>query len=76
METIHVVQPFVRIRSGLMPKLPMQFGSIAAAARRAEMIAHEFAGVIAYSMDIDEAGGDYSQPVVHFQAGDVPELDE
>lgn len=37
METIHVVQPFVRNRSGLMPKLPMQFGSIAAAAYSGEM---------------------------------------
>lgn len=75
METIHIVQPFLRVRSGLVPSLAQQFSTADAAARRAEMVAADYAGIVAYSMDVDEVGGEYGTPVVHFKAGDVPDLD-
>lgn len=75
METIRIIEPFLRVRSGLMPSRAVQVSSSALAAQRAEKIAHEYAGIVAYSMDVDEEGGDYGQPVVHFKAGDVPELE-
>lgn len=75
METIHIVQPFQRVRTALMPALAQQFKSAEAAARKAEAVAGDYAGIVAYSMDVDDVGGDYSRPVVHFKAGDVPELD-
>jgi hypothetical protein len=74
METIHLVQPFDRTRGGLMPRLVLQYKSADEAARRAGLLAEQHAGVIAYSMDVDEDGGDYSAPRVLFEAGEVPEL--
>lgn len=74
METIHIVQPFERTRGGLMPRMAMQFSTAERAATRADAIAADYAGVVAYSMEVDEVGGDYSDPVVHFSAGEVPEL--
>lgn len=75
METIHIVQPFTRVRSHLMPALAQQFSSADAAAWRAGIIANDYAGIVAYSMDVDEDGGEYSDPIVLFKAGEVPELD-
>lgn len=40
----------------------------------APRLADKHAGVIAYSMDIDEEGRDYGAPRVLFQAGKLPEL--
>lgn len=52
METIHVVQPFTRTRAGsLVPSLAQQFSTPQAATARAEVIASEYAGIVAYSMD-------------------------
>ena len=42
---------------------------------RAETIAPQYAGVVAYSMDLDEVGGESSTPRVLFCAGEVPELE-
>ena len=75
METIHIVQPFTRTRSGLLPSLAQQFNSPEAAAERAEVIAGEYAGVVAYSMDVDEIAGDYGTPKILFKAGDVPDME-
>ena len=74
METIHVVQPFDRVKKGLMPRQVLQFKTGDEAARRAGLLADKHAGIVAYSMDVDEDGGDYSVPRILFQAGDVPEL--
>lgn len=74
METIHVVQPFDRGAKGLIPGQVLQFKTAAEAARRAERLADKHAGIVAYSMDVDEEGGDYGTPRVLFESGDVPEL--
>lgn len=74
METIHVVQPFDRVRNGLKPGQVLQFKTADEAARRAGLLVEKHAGVVAYSMDIDEESGDYGTPRVLFQSGDVPEL--
>lgn len=74
METIHVVQPFERVRNGLKPGHVLQFKTADEAARRAERLADKHAGIIAYSMDVDEDSGDYGTPRVLFKSGDVPEL--
>ncbi|HEY8587291.1 MAG TPA: hypothetical protein VIL60_11290 [Rhodanobacter sp.] len=74
METIHVVQPFERVRNGLKPGQVLQFKTADEAARRAERLADKHAGIIAYSMDVDEDSGDYGTPRVLFKSGDVPEL--
>jgi hypothetical protein len=58
-----------------MPRLVLQFKSGDEAARRAALLADKHAGVIAYSMDVDEEGGDYGAPRVLFRVGDVPELE-
>lgn len=74
-ETIHIVQPFTRAKGqGHVPKLALQFKTAGEAASRAESIASSYAGVIAYSMDIDEDAGEYSDPRVLATYGDVPEL--
>ncbi|MEO8777747.1 MAG: hypothetical protein ABI389_03665 [Rhodanobacter sp.] len=74
METIHVVQPFDQVDRRLVPGQVLQFKTADEAARRAERLADKHAGIVAYSMDVDEDGGDYGTPRVLFQAGDVPEL--
>lgn len=74
METIHLVQPFDHVRGGLMPRLALQFKSGEEAARRAGLLADKHSGIVAYSMDVDEEGGDYGAPRVLFEAGEVPEL--
>ena len=74
METIHVVQPFDRAGKGLIPGQVSQFKSADEAARRAERMADKHAGIIAYSMDVDEESGEYGTPRVLFKSGDVPEL--
>ncbi|WP_266159269.1 hypothetical protein [Dyella silvatica] len=74
METIHVVQPFDRSSKGLVPGKVQQMKTPEEAARKAERMASQYAGVTAYSMDIDEAAGFYSEPRILFTAGEVPEL--
>jgi hypothetical protein len=74
METIYVVQPFDRATKGLVPGQVSQFKSADEAARRAERLAEKHAGVIAYSIDVDEESGEYGTPRVLFKAGEVPEL--
>lgn len=74
METIHVVQPFDRVGTVLKPSQVLQFKTADEAARRAGRLADKHAGVVAYSMDVDEDSGDYGTPCVLFQAGDVPDL--
>lgn len=75
-ETIHIVQPFARpARQGFMPKLPQQFATAEEAAQRAEVIASSYAGVIAYSMDVDEDAGEYSDPRVLARYGELPEFE-
>jgi len=74
METIHVVQPFDRVKNGLKPSQVLQFKTADEAKRRAGLLADKHAGVVAYSMDVDEDSGDYGAPRVLFESGDVPEL--
>jgi len=74
METIHVVQPFDRVRNGLKPGQVLQFKTADEATRRAGSLAGQPAGIVAYSMDVDEDSGDYGTPRVLFESGDVPEL--
>jgi hypothetical protein len=52
----------------------LQFKTADEAARRAGLLADKHAGIVAYSMDVDEESGDYGTPRVLFQSGDVPEL--
>ena len=74
METIHVVQPFDRVKNGLKPGQVLQFKTADEAARRARLMADKHAGIVAYSMDVDEESGDYGAPLVLFQSGEVPEF--
>lgn len=74
METIHVVQPFDQAKNGLKAGQVLQFKTADEAARRAGLMAEKHAGIIAYSMDVDEDSGDYGTPRVLFQSGEVPEL--
>ena len=74
METVHVVQPFDQVNNSLKPGQVLQFKTADEAARRAGRLADNHAGVIAYSMDVDEESGDYGTPRVLFESGDVPEL--
>jgi hypothetical protein len=75
METIHVVQPFDRVKKGLIPsRQVLQFKTADEAARRAALLADKHAGVVAYSMDVDEESGEYGTPRVLFESGEVPEL--
>ena len=74
METVHVVQPFDQVNNSLKPGQVLQFKTADEAARRAGRLADKHAGVIAYSMDVDEESGDYGTPRVLFESGDVPEL--
>jgi hypothetical protein len=73
-ETIHVVQPFDRQKGGLIPRMASQRATGQEAALLAQRLASNHAGVVAYSMDVDEEAGDYGDPRVLFTAGEVPEL--
>lgn len=73
-ETIHVVQPFDRQKGGLIPRMAAQRATGQEAAALAQRLAGQHAGVVAYSMEVDEEAGDYSDPRVLFTAGEVPEL--
>jgi len=75
METIHLVQAFSHSKRGvLVADKPQQYKTAQEAARRAERMVDSVAGVLAYSMEVDEESGDYGSPKVLFSAGEVPEL--
>jgi hypothetical protein len=69
------VQPFTRAaRRGLLPKLPQQFNDPDEATTKAAAIAGRYAGVVAYTMDVDEDRGEYSDPRNLLKIGDVPDF--
>ncbi len=74
METIHVVQPFDHGKKGLVAGAVLQFKTADEATRKAGRLADKHAGILAYSMDVDEDTGDYSTPIILFKSGEVPDL--
>lgn len=54
---------------------PRQIDSEEKAKRLGRAMAHEYAGVIAWSRDADPALGEYGPPTILFQQGDLPELE-
>ena len=54
---------------------PKQFDSEERAVREAKKIAHEHAGVIAWSRQADPDLGDYGPPSVLFQNGKIPDME-
>jgi hypothetical protein len=75
METIHLVQAFSRGKRGaLVADKPQQYKTAEEAERRAGRMVDGVAGVMAYSMEVDEESGDYGTPKVLFSAGEVPDL--
>jgi hypothetical protein len=58
----------------LVADKPQQYKTAQEAERRAGRMVESVAGVMAYSMEIDEESGEYGAPRVLFTAGEVPEL--
>ncbi len=72
-----VVAAFNRNDDGdLLPAFdPRQMQSEDAAKRLAKMIESEHAGVIAWSREADPAVGEYGEPTILYQAGQVPDME-
>lgn len=77
MPKLIVVAAFNRDEEGdLKPAFePRQMQSEDAAVRFAKMIESEHAGVIAWSRDANPAIGEYGEPTILCQAGDVPDME-
>ncbi len=73
-ETVHIVQAYIAGRgSALKPEAPVGCGNAEEARRKAERIAPNRLGVIAYSVTADVELGVYDeQPTVLFRAGQLP----
>lgn len=54
---------------------PRQMQSEDAAVRFAKMIESQHAGVIAWSREANPAIGEYGEPTILYQAGDVPDME-
>ncbi|WP_245432052.1 hypothetical protein [Aminobacter aminovorans] len=77
MPKLIVVAAFNRDDKGdLKPAFdPRQMQSEDAAKRLAKMIESEHAGVIAWSREANPAIGEYGEPTILYQAGQVPDMD-
>jgi hypothetical protein len=73
-ETVHIVQSYVAGRGGgLKAEPPVGCRDAEEARRKAERLAPNRAGVIAYTVSADVEMGDYDEtPTVLFKAGDLP----
>lgn len=72
-QTYYAVQPFERAGRGrLSPQQPIVASSSAEAVRKAERIAREKGGAIAFSRTGDDDIGDFDEPVILGRFGDVP----
>lgn len=75
METQYIVQGFVAGRRGRMEALaPIAFKTEDEARRRAARMGETCLGVIAFAQSADPDAGEYADPVVLEQIGDVPEM--
>lgn len=72
-----VVAAFNRNEDGdLVPAFdPRQMQSEDAARRLAKLVESEHAGVIAWSREADPAIGEYGEPTILYQAGNVPDME-
>ncbi|GJE41325.1 hypothetical protein [Methylobacterium soli] len=72
-ETINVVMPVIRSKKGkLEPGTALMFKSADEAKRRAERVAQNGPGAIAFSRSGDPDLGEYDEPVVLGTYGTVP----
>lgn len=71
--TYYAVQPFERATQGRMsPQQPIVVTTGAEAVRKAQQLARERGGAIAFSRSGDDEWGDYDEPVILGQFGKVP----
>ncbi len=72
-----VVMVFTRTDEGeLIPAFePAQFDSEERALRSARALAEKHVGVLAWSREVRPDIGEYGEPTVLFQAGDVPDME-
>lgn len=75
--TLYVLAAFDRGEDGeLRPAFEaQQMPSESAAIARAKLMSQSYAGVIAWSRYAKPDEGEFGEPVVLFQSGDVPELE-
>ena len=73
-ETLHIVQSYVAGPGGaLTAESPVGCKDAEEARRKAERLAPNRLGVVAYSITADEEAGDYDDaPQIHFRAGRPP----
>jgi hypothetical protein len=72
-ETVHLVQTFVAGKGLALKAEPAQAcGTAEDARRKAEKLAPNRLGVVAYSASADAETGDYDTPVILFRAGRLP----
>lgn len=70
-----VLAAFIKNDEGdLIPAFdPRQIDTEERAKREAKMMAGQYAGIVAWSREADPSIGEYGDPVVLFQAGEIPE---
>lgn len=75
--TLHVLMAFDRGEDGeLKPAFEaQQMPSEHAAVQRAKLMSRSYAGVIAWSRPAKPDEGEFGEPVVLYQHGDVPDLE-
>ncbi|CAN7288344.1 hypothetical protein [Devosia sp. LjRoot3] len=75
--TLHVVLAFERDEEGELRAAfeAQQAPSEHAAISRAKLMARSYAGVIAWSRPAKPDVGEFGEPTVLYQAGDVPDLE-
>lgn len=77
MAKLIVLAAFNRNEDGdLIPAFqPKEFQSEQSAINKAKLLAHDCAGVVAWSRDADPKLGEYGAPEELFRAGDVPDME-
>ncbi len=72
----YIVVPYRQVSNGIAPAEIRPASSEFGAARMAESMSSQFAGVAAYEVLVDTDSGDMGSPRILAQFGIIPELEE
>ncbi|WP_117193357.1 hypothetical protein [Rhizobium terrae] len=69
-----IVLPFKKVRGTIAPGEMRAASNAASAEKIARAMAERFAGVAAYSVQVDMESGDMSDPKVLWQSGEIADI--
>jgi hypothetical protein len=72
-QAIHVVQAFAATEEGIVAVPPRAFESATVARAAAQVMAHTYVGVVAWSRRAKPDAGEYGEPEVLVRLGTIPE---